>query len=32
MLTSEPTEEMIQEWKQIYEENHILLQPNRKQG
>ncbi len=32
MLTTEPTIEMIQEWKCIYNENRDKLKPNRKSG
>lgn len=32
MLTTAPTEEMIAEWKQIYEIHHSALKPNRKSG
>lgn len=32
MITSEPTAEMIQEWKQVYEVNHKQLKPNRISG
>lgn len=32
MLTVEPTEAMIQEWKKIYRENRGNLKPNRKSG
>ena len=32
MLTSKPTVEMLQEWKQIYEQNRKNLTPNRKSG
>ena len=32
MLTTEPTLEMIQEWKRIYNENRATLKPNRKNG
>lgn len=32
MLTTEPTIEMIQEWKCIYNENRDKLKPNRKNG
>ena len=32
MLTTEPTIEMIQEWKRIYDENRNSLKPNRKSG
>lgn len=32
MLMQKPTEEMIEEWKQIYEEYHDRLRPNRKSG
>ncbi len=32
MLTTEPTIEMIREWKRIYNENHNCLNPNRKSG
>ena len=32
MLTTEPTLEMLQEWKRIYNENCETLKPNRKSG
>ena len=32
MLTTEPTSEMIAEWKQIFEAHHSTLTPNRKFG
>ena len=32
MLTKMPTQEMIDEWKKIYEENRASLIPNRKTG
>lgn len=32
MLTTEPTAEMITEWKRIYEIYHSALAPNRKSG
>lgn len=32
MLTSKPTNQMIQEWKDIYNEYHHTLTPNRKTG
>ena len=32
MLTCEPTIEMIEEWKRIYNENRDSLKPNRKSG
>ena len=32
MLTTEPTIEMVQEWKRIYNENRDSLRPNRKSG
>ncbi len=32
MLTQEPTPEMIQEWKRIFETHHESMQPNRKTG
>ena len=32
MLTTEPTSEMIEEWKRIFEMYHSALSPNRKSG
>lgn len=32
MLTTQPTNEMIQEWKRIYEAYHERLKPNRRAG
>ena len=32
MLTSEPTIEMIEEWKRVYNEHRDSLKPNRKSG
>ena len=32
MLTTEPSIEMVQEWKRIYKENRYKLKPNRKCG
>lgn len=32
MLTTEPTFEMLEEWKRIYNENRGILKPNRKSG
>ncbi len=32
MLTTEPTIEMVQKWKRIYNENRNCLKPNRKSG
>lgn len=32
MLISEPTPQMIEEWKQIFENHHLQLTPNRKTG
>ena len=32
MLTSEPTKEMLEEWKRIYAENRGRLKPNRRSG
>lgn len=32
MLTQEPTPEMIQAWKDIFEKHHAAMQPNRKTG
>lgn len=32
MLMREPTEEMIKEWQDIYEENKDKLKPNKKEG
>ncbi len=32
MLTTEPTSEMIAEWKRIFEAHHSTLTPNRKLG
>lgn len=32
MLTMSPTEEMIKEWKDIYEKHRKVLSPNRKSG
>lgn len=32
MLTTEPTQEMITEWKRIFEAHHTVMCPNRKLG
>ena len=32
MLTTEPTQEMITEWKRIFEAHHTVMSPNRKLG
>lgn len=32
MLTTEPTQEMLKEWKRIFESNRAAMHPNRKPG